>query len=169
MKLSINKMTQMAVLIAINIILGKISIGPAFAQVNFGFVALVVAGYFYGPKLTCITAGLSNIIAFTILGSGAFSIWFLIPAFLAGASYGLLIKPSILRIILVNIIVVVGIIFLLNSILIALVYHMQYAPLLATRIIKTIVSLIIQIIVSILLLKNSAIIRLKNKINLYDR
>lgn len=164
MNLNIHKITGIAVLIAINIILGKISIGPAFASVNFGFIALVIAGYLYGIKLTMLAAVLANMLAFTIMGSGSFSFWFLIPSLLAGAAYGLLNKPTIWRIIFVNLLVIIGISFFLNTSLIASVYHLNYESLLTTRIFKMIASLIVQVIVTYVLLKHTAIINLKHKI-----
>lgn len=164
MKLNIHKITGIAVLIAINIILGKISICPAFASVNFGFIALVIAGYLYGIKLTMLAAVLANMLAFTIMGSGSFSFWFLIPSLLAGAVYGLLNKPTIWRIVFVNLLVIVGISFFLNTSLIASVYHLNYESLLITRIFKMIASLIVQVIVTYVLLKHTAIINLKHKI-----
>lgn len=163
MNLSIQKVTGVAMLIAINIILGKISVGPAFAAVNFGFIALVLAGYLYGVKLTILAAVLANLLTFTIMGSGAFSFWFVIPAALAGATYGLLYQPSLLRIFIVNIVVVVGVSFLLNTSLIAYVYHLNYEILLTTRIFKMIASLIVQTIVTYVLLKHTAIINLKKQ------
>lgn len=164
MKLSIHKVTGIAVLIAINIILGKLSIGPSFASVNLGFIALIIAGYLYGVKLTMLAAVLANLLAFTVLGNGSFSFWFLLPALLAGASYGLLNKPTLLRIIIVNATVVVGISFLLNTGLIAYVYRLNYESLLATRIFKMFVGLVVQIAVSYIMLKHSAIISLKKQI-----
>lgn len=164
MKLDIHKVTGIAVLIAINNILGKVSIGPSFASVNFGFIALVIAGYLYGPQLTMLAAILSNILAFTIMGNGAFSFWFLIPSLLAGATYGLLTKPTLFRIITVNIIVVIGISFLFNTSLIAFVYNLNYESLLATRVLKMIASLTVQIIITHILLTHTAITNLKYKI-----
>ncbi|CUW06318.1 hypothetical protein GCM10025878_00890 [Leuconostoc gasicomitatum] len=150
-------------LIAINIILGKISVGPAFAAVNFGFISLVLAGYLYGVKLTMLAAVLANLLAFTIMGSGAFSFWFVIPAAIAGATYGLLHKPSLFRIFIVNIVVVVGVSFLFNTRLIAYVYHLNYEALLTTRIFKMITSLIVQVIVTYMLLNHTAMINLKKQ------
>lgn len=150
-------------LIAINIILGKISVGPAFAAVNFGFISLVLAGYLYGVKLTMLAAVLANLLAFTIMGSGAFSFWFVIPAAIAGATYGLLHKPSLFRISIVNIVVVVGVSFLFNTRLIAYVYHLNYEALLTTRIFKMITSLIVQVIVTYMLLNHTAMINLKKQ------
>ncbi|CAM3125809.1 folate family ECF transporter S component [Leuconostoc gasicomitatum] len=150
-------------LIAINIILGKISVGPAFSAVNFGFISLVLAGYLYGVKLTMLAAVLANLLAFTIMGSGAFSFWFVIPAAIAGATYGLLHKPSLFRIFIVNIVVVVGVSFLFNTSLIAYVYHLNYEALLTTRIFKMITSLIVQVIVTYMLLNHTAMINLKKQ------
>lgn len=164
MKLSITNITGIAVLIALNIVMGKISIGPAFANINLGFIALVVSGYLYGVKLTMLTAALANILAFTFMGSGSFSFLFLFPALLAGATYGLLKTPTLLRIFLVNVVVVVGISFLLNTSLISYVYHLNYGTLLVARIFKMIVGLIVQIFVTHLLLKHSGIQNLKQKV-----
>lgn len=164
MKLDVRKITGLAVLIAINIILGKISIGPAFASVNFGFIALVVAGYLYGVKLTMLAAVLANILTFTVMGSGTFSFWFLLPSLLAGASYGLLNKSTLFRVVVVNIMVIVGVSFLLNTGLIAYVYHLDYESLLVTRVFKMIASLIVQIMITYVLLKHTAIVTLKDKL-----
>lgn len=169
MRIDVHKITGIGVLIAINIVLGKLSIGPAFASVNFGFIALVVAGYLYGIKLTMILAVMANLVAFTFMGSGSFSFLFLLPAFLAGGAYGLLKKPTLIRIILVNVFVVVGISFFLNTSLISYVYHLSYRPLLVTRIFKMIASLIVQIIITSILLKNSGIKNLKNKLFLVGK
>lgn len=165
MKLNIYNITGIAVLVALNIILGKISIGPTFASVNFGFIALTICGYLYGIKLTALAAVLANLLAFTIMGSGSFSILFLIPAILAGIAYGFLNKPTLWRIIIVNLIVVVGISFFINTNLISFVYKLNYTALLSTRVFKMITALIVQITVSYLLLKQSAFKNLKVKIN----
>ncbi|MBP5841255.1 folate family ECF transporter S component [Lactiplantibacillus plantarum] len=168
MKLDIHQISEISVLIAINIILGKFSIGPAFASVNFGFIALVIAGYLYGTRLTMLAAGLANLLAFTIMGSGSFSVLFLLPALLAGGTYGLLKKPTLIRIFMVNIIVVVGISFFLNTGLIVYVNHLNYGSLLATRVFKMMVSLIVQITLTYMLLRHSAIKNLKHKLHLAE-
>ena len=97
------------------------------------------------------------------MGSGAFSFWFVIPAAIAGATYGLLHKPSLFRIFIVNIVVVVGVSFLFNTRLIAYVYHLNYEALLTTRIFKMITSLIVQVIVTYMLLNHTAMINLKKQ------
>lgn len=163
MHLNVRQITSLAVLIAFNIILGKISIGPIFASVNFGFIALVLAGYFYGIRLTALAAVLANLLAFTIMGKGSFSILFLLPAVLAGGAYGFLQKPTLTRIIVVNTVVVVGISFLLNTFLITYTNHLDFQSLLGARTIKMVVSLLVQIIISYLLLSNPAITNLKKK------
>ncbi|MDN6028599.1 MAG: folate family ECF transporter S component [Lactobacillus sp.] len=163
MKLKTKQVAGIAVLIALNIILGKFSIGPAFASVNLGFMALVIAGYLYGIKLTMLAAVLANLLAFTIMGSGAYSVVFLLPALLAGGAYGFLAKPTLLRIILVNLVVVIGISFFLNTGLIVYVNHLNYEALLASRVIKTLVSLPVQIGLSYFILRHNAIKGLRRK------
>ncbi|MGX7051695.1 folate family ECF transporter S component [Leuconostoc palmae] len=166
MKFTVYHISSTAVLVALNIILGKISIGPSFASVNLGFIALIICGYLYGIRLTILTAVIANLLAFTIMGHGTFSILFIIPALLAGATYGILQKLTLWKIIVVNVVVVVGISFFINTHLIAYVYHLNYTALLSTRLFKMIASLIVQIIVTYFLLKQSAIKNFKTKLHI---
>lgn len=163
---NVRKITILSILIALNIILGKLSFGPEFAKVNLGFIALIISGFLYGSRATLVVAGLANVLTFTLLGNGTFSFWFLIPALLAGATYGLLNKPTWIRIILVNVVVMVGISFILNTWLIAAIYHLDYSALLSVRIIKMIVSLLFQIILSFILLRNRVFQQFKDKLTM---
>lgn len=159
------KIAGLAVLLAIHVLLSRIAIGPDFAKISLAFIPLVIAGYFYGSVANMFMCMLANIIVFTIFSTGTFSPFFLFSAALAGLVYGLLKKPTITRIVLVNLVVVVGISFFLNTAIISFSYHVPLEGLLLSRAIRTTITLVIQIAISIPLLKNSAIQQFKNKMN----
>mgnify|MGYP002238145381 CR=1 FL=1 len=62
-----------ALLLALDVILYKIAIGPAYFQVTFGFLSMALMGYLYGPIWAGLLETLSNTLNFTIFGSGTFS------------------------------------------------------------------------------------------------
>lgn len=78
-----------ALLLALDVILYKIAIGPAYFQVTFGFLSMALMGYLYGPIWAGLLETLSNTLNFTIFGSGTFQVAFLITAFLGGFINGL--------------------------------------------------------------------------------
>lgn len=71
-----------ALLLALDVILYKIAIGPAYFQITFGFLSMALIGYLYGPIWAGLLEMLSNTLNFTIFGSGTFQAAFLITAFL---------------------------------------------------------------------------------------
>lgn len=86
-----------ALLLALDVILYKIAIGPAYFQVTFGFLSMALMGYLYGPIWAGLLETLSNTLNFTIFGSGTFQVAFLITAFLGGFINGLFLYLLIVK------------------------------------------------------------------------
>ena len=88
-KMNLLVLTTSAFLLALDVILYKIAIGPAYFQLSFGFLSMACIGYLYGPIWGGLLEMISDILSFTIFGSGAFQIAFLLTAFLGGFIDGL--------------------------------------------------------------------------------
>jgi len=89
-KLATKILTLTAILIAIHVVLGKISVGSdSLFKISLGFIGTALIGYFLGPWLGGLAMVLSDLIANTILTSnGNFFIGFTFSAFISGVIAG---------------------------------------------------------------------------------
>lgn len=87
-QLTLRLMTAIAVLLAINFILGKFSFGTKLLQVSPTFIANTVIGSIAGPILSFIVFGFWDLISFFLSGKGDFIIWFTLIEALQGFIYG---------------------------------------------------------------------------------
>lgn len=83
-------MTLAAMLVATQVILGKLSIGdPAVLKFGFGFIATALMGYYLGPWISGWAMVLSDLISNTILNTGSlFFPGFTLSAFISGVIAG---------------------------------------------------------------------------------
>lgn len=90
-KLTVRLVTLAAMLIAIQIIFSKLTVGSdSLVKVGFGFIGICLIGYYLGPWLGGVAMALTDIISNTILASSAnFFIGFTVGAFLSGVIAGL--------------------------------------------------------------------------------
>ena len=90
-KLTTKTLTVAAMLIAVQVVLGKLSVGDAqVLKVSLGFIGTAMIGYFLGPWLGGMVMIVDDIIANTILSTGAgFFPGFTLSAFISGAIAGL--------------------------------------------------------------------------------
>ncbi|WP_099975131.1 MULTISPECIES: folate family ECF transporter S component [Lactobacillaceae] len=147
--LKIQELTWMAVLIAMNVVLSKLVIGVSnIMQIGFGFVALALIGYYFGPFKAAIANVLADIIANTVFPSvGGFFWGFTLSALVAGVIYGLMLhnrKVTLLNSFLTTLLVVVIINLGMNTLWIHMMYQTPVTALLASRLPKEALSLIYQ-------------------------
>lgn len=69
-------LTTSAFLLALDVILYKIAIGPAYFQLSFGFLSMACIGYLYGPIWGGLLEMISDILSFTILVPARFRLPF---------------------------------------------------------------------------------------------
>lgn len=95
-KLATKILTLTAILVAIHVVLGKISVGSdSLFKISLGFIGTALIGYFLGPWLGGLAMVLSDLIANTILASnGNFFIGFTFSAFLSGIIAGSLLHKQ---------------------------------------------------------------------------
>ncbi|EHJ53334.1 folate family ECF transporter S component [Streptococcus macacae] len=87
-KLTVHLMTAIAVLLALNFILGKFSFGNKLLQISPNFIDNTIIGSIAGPVISFFTLGLWDIISFLLSGKGDFIIWFTLIEALQGFMYG---------------------------------------------------------------------------------
>ena len=88
----VNRLVTCAAMIALNIILTRFtSIQTPFVRIDFGFVAMAVAGMLLGPLYGMAVGGISDFLGASLFPSAQFHPGFTLTATLVGLSYGLLI------------------------------------------------------------------------------
>lgn len=121
----------------------KITFGDII-YITFGFLAVGLIGYLYGPVLAAVCGGIGDIIVALIRPTGPYFVGFTISAMLGGLIYGLLFyKKSIsfLRILLAMLLVGVFVNILWNSFCLTLLYGYGFLGILPMRVLKNIASI----------------------------
>lgn len=149
-------LTYSALILVLNIVLYKFSIGPSFFKITFSFFPLALSGYLFGPWWSSILALFSNVLCFTIFGSGSFHPLFLITALLSGFISGLFLyrkNVNLLSVIITQLLLMIPLSLFLNSWFIALVYGIDYHFVFLGRLWRNVGLIPIQIIMVYLLIK----------------
>ncbi|MQS75764.1 folate family ECF transporter S component [Companilactobacillus halodurans] len=146
--ISVQEITWMALLIALQMVLSKLSIGSNTLKVGFSFIAIGLLGYYFGPFKAAIANVLADIISNTVLPSAGGFFWgFTFSALVAGVIYGFMLynhKVTLWRafvtVFLITLIVNTG----LNTLWIHMMTNVPYIALLVPRLVKEAFSLIYQ-------------------------
>ena len=145
---SVQEVTWMALLIALQMVLSKLSIGSNTLKVGFSFIAIGLLGYYFGPVKAAVANVLADIISNVVLPSaGGFFLGFTFSALIAGVIYGFMLynhKVTVLRtfltVLLITIIVNTG----MNTLWIHMMTNVPYVALLVPRLAKEAFSLVYQ-------------------------
>ncbi|WP_429976205.1 folate family ECF transporter S component [Enterococcus sp. DIV0086] len=138
-----------ALLLAMDVILYKIAIGPAYFQITFGFLSMALMGYLYGPIWAGMLEMMSNILNFTIFGSGTFQIAFLLTAFLGGFIDGLFLynkKVNFLAVIITQLLIMIPVSLFIDSWLISFLFGTDFKVIFIGRIARNALQTPIQIV-----------------------
>ena len=146
--ISVQEVTWMALLIAMQMVLSKLSIGSNVMQVGFSFLAVGLLGYYFGPVKAGIASVISDVISNVIMPSaGGFFFGFTFSALVTGVIFGFMlcnhkvtIWRSFLTILLITVIVNTG----LNTLWIHMMTNIPYVTLLIPRLAKEAFSLVYQ-------------------------
>ena len=139
-----------ALLLALDVILYKIAIGPAYFQITFGFLSMALMGYLYGPIWAGLLEMLSNTLNFTIFGSGTFQAAFLITAFLGGFINGLFLyhkKINLPSVIAAQLLIMIPVSLFINSLLMSVLFGADFKVIFLGRFIRNMIRIPIQIMV----------------------
>ncbi|KRL42836.1 hypothetical protein FD29_GL001487 [Companilactobacillus mindensis DSM 14500] len=142
------EVTWMALLIAMQMVLSKLSIGSNTLKVGFSFIAIGLLGYYFGPFKAAVANVLADVISNVVMpSSGGFFLGFTFSALVAGVIYGYMLynhKVTILRtfitVLLITVIVNTG----MNTLWIHMMTNVPYPALLIPRLTKEAFSLVYQ-------------------------
>lgn len=166
-KLNTKTLTISGLLLALDILCYKISIGPSYFSLNMGFISTALLGYFLGPWLAGALEMLSDFLNFTLFGSGNFAFSFLIPAFLGGMLCGIFLhnkNRNSVSIAILNFLILIPISLIFNTLLVAQIYHMSWEPLMVARLARSIILIFLQTIVLIYVLKHFDRLNVRGKL-----
>jgi len=146
--ISVQEVTWMALLIAMQMVLSKLSIGSNTLKVGFSFIAIGLLGYYFGPFKAAIANVIADVISNVVMpSSGGFFIGFTFSALVAGVIYGYMlynhkvtIWRSFVTVLLITVIVNTG----MNTLWIHMMTNVPYPALLVPRLAKEAFSLVYQ-------------------------
>lgn len=166
-KLDIRQFVVLALLMGLDIALGKLTVGTNVLKISFVFVAMSLIAKWYGPLWTMLIATILDVVNATVISpSGTFFLGFTLSAISAGLIYALFyyeqVHVSWLRIIiavgLVTVVVNIG----MNTLWLFIMYTRvhtwdTYFALILPRMIKSAIMYPIQVIITYLFLNNAAV------------
>lgn len=162
-------------LLAISIVLGRFSVKiEGLTIVTASFIANAICGMFFGPVLSSILAGLTDVLNHILQPKGAYFFGWTLNSFLAGILYGLFLyrgsfniqnkKQLLFRIILVKILISVFINLGLGTLWLSINIGKSYIALLIPRITKELILIPVHIILLFIILP--FVDKIRTKINL---
>lgn len=148
-KQNIKKLAQIALLIAIEILLSRfLSIATPIVKIGFSFLPIAVAGMLYGPFYGGAVAGLGDFLGALLFPIGAYFPGFTLTAFLSGSVYGLLLHrrseswPRVCAaVIIISLVLHLG----LNSVWLHVITGKGVWAILPARVVQTLVMIPLQI------------------------
>ena len=142
-------LTTLALLTALEIVLSRfLSVNAWNIKIGFSFVPIVIAAVLYGPLAAGIVAALGDFIGALLFPIGAYFPGFTLTAFLTGCVFGLFLykKQNWLRVIAAVGINQFVLSLFLNTFWISVLYDSPYVPLLATRVIQSVILTAVQLV-----------------------
>ena len=166
-KLDVRQFVVLALLIGLDIALGRLTVGTNVLKISFVFVAMSLIAKWYGPLWTMLIATILDVVGATIINpSGAFFLGFTLSAITAGLIYALFYYNQA-HVSWVRVLIAVGLVtFVVNASMNTLWLFIMYSQvhtwdtfvtLLIPRLIKSIMMYPIQVIVTYAFLNNAAV------------
>ena len=146
----LRKVIMLGILIAVQLILGRFTMGYKIIQISFTFIPMFLMGKWFGSVWTGIACGVSSAVNVFIGGEGLLGLPFMISAILGGLMTGWFFyqhRVTWLRTITYQILVMLIINLFLNTLLLRIIYMDPWPVLLTMRPIKELIETPIQIIV----------------------
>lgn len=140
--LATQKLVFLAVLIAMQLVVGRFSFGTNFLKFSATFLVSALIGYWYGPFYAALAGGVSDFIGAILFPMGSFNIGFTLVAIFSGFVFGWLLDQrrmpqlSWWRVLTVAVVINLGSNLLLNTLLLHFMYGANFWPLFLTRLPK---------------------------------
>ncbi len=138
-------LTTAALLIALNVLLGSLTIAPTPSlKIGLGFTATAAMGYLLGPVPAFLGAGVCDIIKYLLRPEGPYAFGLTFCSAMGGFLYGMVLyerKISFWRVLLAKGLVSLLVNVVGNTLCLSILYGKSIAALLPVRIIKNAVAL----------------------------
>lgn len=165
-------------MVAISVVLQKISFGTPITQVGLGFIGTALMGRFFGPVWAGIGSGLADILNSIILGVlGGFYPGFTLSAVATGVIYGIFLYRQTLsddwrkiwRIIVSVLLVTVIVYVIMNTLWITHMTNGNFAHLLGIRLPKQLILPWIQMLILALITIALDRVKIESILNRYSK
>ncbi|XIF19936.1 MAG: folate family ECF transporter S component [Acetilactobacillus jinshanensis] len=146
----LQKVIMLGILIAIQLILGKLGIGYKMIRIDFTFVPLFLMGKWYGPWWTGIACGVSDVIGATVINGTGYFPQFTVSAVLGGLITGWFFyhhRVTWPRVIIYQLVLAVFINLILNTYWVYMINMIPIKVLLVPRLIKELIETPVQILI----------------------
>lgn len=164
-EIDLKQLILLGIVVAMQIVLNKISFGPVMVQIGLGFIGSIMLGYLFGPIWGGIGGGISDLIGSAIFGQqGGFFIGFTISAIMGPFIYGLFFfkQPiKIWRIVVATLLVTVLVNIGMNTMWLHIMYGLDLKAALIQRLPKELIVPWIQMIVSYYVLQAVSRVKIK--------
>lgn len=155
-KIDLQNLVFLGLLVAVNIVLQKISFGPATVKVGLGFIGNIMLGYYFGPFWGGIGGMLTDLLTSVIFGfEGGFFPGFTLSAIIGVVIYGFFLyqKPvKIWRITAATLLVTIIVNVLMNTYWLHILYGLDLKAAFTQRVLKEAIVPWVQIIVGYVVL-----------------
>lgn len=156
-KINLQSLVFLALLVAVNIVLQKISFGPATLKVGLGFIGNIMLGYYFGALWGGFGALISDLLSSAIFGvEGGFFPGFTLSAILAVVIYGIFLyhkQVKLWRIGVATILVTIVVNIFLNTYWLHILYGINLKLAFLQRLVKELIVPWIQIVIGYIILK----------------
>ncbi|ETA73816.1 folate family ECF transporter S component [Ligilactobacillus equi] len=167
-QMNVRTLTLAALLIALNVVLGKLSVGSdTVFKISLGFIATGMIGYFLGPWWGGVAMVVKDLIANTIFSSGStFFLGFTFSAFVSGVIAGMILyqqKVSLKRLFAYEFVQILVTNVFFTTLWINILYTTPFIQLLTVRLPKEVISWPIEAIILFLVLRAVSRLNLQQK------
>lgn len=163
--LPLQQMVFLGILVAVDMILQRFSLGPATMKVGLGFLGSIMLAYFYGPGWGSLGAAAADLLSSALFGQeGGFFLGFTLSAILAVLIYAWFLYQQpvkLWRIAAATILVTVVVNLLLNTYWLHLLYGLSLKAAFAQRLVKELLTPWLQILIAWLVLPALARIKIE--------
>lgn len=170
-KLSTRNIALLGVLSALQLVLSRFTLGTNFLKVGFTFIIIILIAKWFGPIIGILSALINDYLG-TIINGTTFFIGFTLSAVITMLIYSLFFynKPHITfkRVLLATFLVVLIVDLLMNTMWVSIMFNYDgeaLKKLFEIRAIKEFIILFIQVPISYLILNNSQLNKINQKIN----
>lgn len=166
-RLTTNGVTLLGILLAIELILKRFTIGPDVVKISLVFVVTTMIAYWFGPMWSAIVAATGDILGTALSGQPIF-IGFTLSAVVGALIYSFAFynkkSISLVRVIITSIITAILVNLFMNTLWVSMLYNADFWAYFNVRLVKNLFTTPIQIVIIYLVLNYLPIQNVKQKI-----